>query len=67
MATKTKRRVLTRWDKKTEQLMAKLVRTGTPTAQIARKLKRTAAAVRSKAQKLALSLKPKKPARRAAR
>lgn len=67
MATKTKRRMTNPWDAKSEKEMVKLVRAGTPTSEIAKKLKRTAASVRSKAQKLALSLKPKKPARRAAR
>jgi len=45
------------WTKSEEQLMVKLVKSGTPTSQIAKKLKRSAASVRSKAQKRSLSLK----------
>lgn len=56
---KTTKRAVKSWSKEEEQLMAKLVKAGTPTAKIAKQLKRSAASIRSKAQKASLSLKPR--------
>jgi len=47
------------WEAADEKLFKQLHKAGTPTAQIAKQLGRSTAAVRSKAQKFGLSLKPK--------
>lgn len=62
---KTTKRAVKTWTRAEEQQLVKLVKAGTPTAKIARELKRSAASVRSKAQKRALSLKPRAARRRA--
>lgn len=54
-----KRRQLKRWTAQDEKLFRRLVREGSTAKKIARELKRTEASVRSKAQKMALSLKGK--------
>ncbi|MBX5484168.1 MAG: hypothetical protein IRZ16_20265 [Myxococcaceae bacterium] len=56
---KTTRGTPKAWTAAEVKLMTKLVKAGTPTAVIARQLKRTPAAIRSKAQKASLSLKPR--------
>lgn len=55
-----KTRKLKQWSSAEEKQFKSLAREGTPTAKIARTLKRTAASVRSKAQKLRLSLQGKR-------
>lgn len=59
MATKKKRTVQS-WTRDAEKAFRSLVKDGIPTQKIARELKRTAASIRSKAQKLGLSLGGKK-------
>lgn len=54
-----KKRQVKQWTSQDEKLFKRLVREGTSTTKIARELKRTAASVRSKAQKIGLSLKVK--------
>jgi hypothetical protein len=60
MAQKKAKRKLKQWSPAEEKQFKSLVRGGTPTAKIAKALKRTAASVRSKAQKLRLSLQGKR-------
>jgi hypothetical protein len=56
------KRVLKTWTRDDEKTLRALVKAGEPTSKIAKQLKRGVASVRSKAQKLSLSLKAKKPA-----
>lgn len=53
------KRVVKTWSRDDEKTLRALVKGGTSTSQIARQLKRGVASIRSKAQKLSLSLKPK--------
>ena len=64
MAKTTTKRKVKPWTPAEEKLMKQLVKAGTPTAQIARQLKRSPASIRSKAQKAAISLKPRAARRR---
>lgn len=61
---KAQKRAVKAWTSAEEKLMTKLVKAGTPTSKIAKQLKRSAASIRSKAQKSALSLKPRAARRR---
>jgi hypothetical protein len=60
MAQKKTRRTLKQWTADEEKKFKSLVREGMATSKIAKTLKRTAASVRSKAQKLRLSLQGKR-------
>jgi hypothetical protein len=56
MATKAKKRTVKSWDRDAEKMFRDMVKQGVPTAKMARTLKRSPASVRSKAQKLGVSL-----------
>jgi hypothetical protein len=51
------------WSRDDEKTLRALVKGGTPTSAIAKQLKRGVASIRSKAQKLSLSLKSKATAK----